>query len=93
MLTYVMLKKSDETHNFRLELEIFVTIFTLKELSHSKVPFVMCKIDLYLRFWQITLKTIIKNCISEKSYITFFFLHFLSSFNWTQSLGARFFIG
>ena len=55
MLTYVMFKKSDETFNLMLELEIFVTIFTLKELSHSKVPFVMCKLDLYLRFVQIML--------------------------------------
>ena len=55
MLTYIMFKKLDKTHSLMLVLEIFVTIFTLKELSHSKVPFVMCKLDLYLRFVQIML--------------------------------------
>ena len=55
MLNCVMFKKLDETHNLMLNSEIFVTIFTLKELGHSKVPFVMCKIDLYLRFGEIML--------------------------------------
>jgi len=50
-----MFKKADKTHNLMLELDIFVKIFTLKELSQSKETFIMCDIDLYLRFVQMML--------------------------------------